>query len=159
MRSAVKLVPPIGLTVDPSEQESAEPIVDEHLGDAPSRARRDRACCQRHAWRKLDRQVGMLRGRERDLFADESATLTRPIWKQRSGRIRGVGRRPAGALPGRCRAAADVTGWQKDAGPCRLSATVGREQRAGIGAGADAGRGFLAVFRGCHGFAVLVRLA
>lgn len=61
---------------------------------------------------------------------------------QRRGR--GVGRRAAGALPARRRAAPDVARRHQDARARRLSPAPCRERGAGIGTGADAGGRFLA---------------
>ena len=46
----------------------------------------------------------------RDLFVDGGCAVTRPVYRQFSGRLRRVGRRPARPLPGRCRAAPDACG-------------------------------------------------
>jgi len=60
-------------------------------------------------------QAGMVGVRERDLFADGSATLTRPIWKQLGGGFGVWG----GAQPGL---------YRVDAGP-RLTWRVGNKMR------------------------------
>ena len=88
-------------------------------------------------------QGGVVGARNRDLFVDGGATLTRPIWRNISGGYRGVGRGPARPVSARRRSARHDASAPRDQGPCRLSPAAARQCRAALGPGRHARRRLL----------------